>query len=78
MQILLVSSLRKSDDWTLPKGGWESDESAAESASREACMSCPSIHVLSQERQFSLYLLCLDVWPFVIRKVAIIFLRSKE
>ncbi|KAJ3051265.1 hypothetical protein HK097_007750 [Rhizophlyctis rosea] len=33
-KIVLVSS-RKSDSWILPKGGWENDESAEESARRE-------------------------------------------
>jgi len=34
-KIVLISSSRK-DDWILPKGGWEDDESLEQSAVREA------------------------------------------
>jgi hypothetical protein len=37
-QILLVASMSKPNDWTLPKGGWESDEMEEECAKREARM----------------------------------------
>eukprot|EP00128_Syssomonas_multiformis_P002996 Colp12_sorted_trinity150504_noHs@17095 len=35
-QILFVSSRARPNEWILPKGGWENDETAEESAKREA------------------------------------------
>ncbi|RKP23161.1 NUDIX hydrolase domain-like protein, partial [Syncephalis pseudoplumigaleata] len=35
-QIMLVSSRSTPDQWILPKGGWESDETKERSAEREA------------------------------------------
>ncbi|KAJ3172524.1 hypothetical protein HDU88_005852 [Geranomyces variabilis] len=35
-QIVLVTSRKHTIEWLLPKGGWESDETQAESATREA------------------------------------------
>eukprot|EP00123_Amoebidium_parasiticum_P012167 comp21168_c0_seq1/m.28683 comp21168_c0_seq1/g.28683 ORF comp21168_c0_seq1/g.28683 comp21168_c0_seq1/m.28683 type:complete len:148 (-) comp21168_c0_seq1:399-842(-) len=35
-QVLLVSSRNNSGEWTLPKGGWDSDETVEECAGREA------------------------------------------
>ena len=34
-KILLVSSSKYPNEWTLPKGGWETDETATEGAQRE-------------------------------------------
>lgn len=34
--VLLISSSKRADAWVLPKGGWESDETLAECALREA------------------------------------------
>ncbi|KAF0716296.1 Aste57867_2913 [Aphanomyces stellatus] len=34
-QVLLISSSKHKDGWILPKGGWEADETAEESAKRE-------------------------------------------
>lgn len=34
-QVILIGSLQR-DDWILPKGGWEHDETSAEAAVREA------------------------------------------
>ncbi|GAB9474091.1 hypothetical protein Gpo141_00011231 [Globisporangium polare] len=35
-QVLIISSSKHPDEWILPKGGWESDETLAECALREA------------------------------------------
>jgi diphosphoinositol-polyphosphate diphosphatase len=35
-RIMLISSKRYPDEWIIPKGGWESDESRERSAEREA------------------------------------------
>ncbi|TMW58891.1 hypothetical protein Poli38472_007036 [Pythium oligandrum] len=35
-QVLLISSSKHPDEWILPKGGWEDDESIEECAHREA------------------------------------------
>ncbi|KND00061.1 uncharacterized protein SPPG_04404 [Spizellomyces punctatus DAOM BR117] len=35
-QVVLVSSRTRTNEWILPKGGWESDETQEESALREA------------------------------------------
>lgn len=35
-EVLLISSAKHADEWILPKGGWESDESVVECALREA------------------------------------------
>eukprot|EP01134_Creolimax_fragrantissima_P005455 CFRG5455T1 len=35
-KVLLVSSLKRSDEWTLPKGGWDNNESVEVCATREA------------------------------------------
>lgn len=34
-RVVLIRSVKR-DDWILPKGGWESDETAEEAAVREA------------------------------------------
>ena len=33
--VLLVNSVKHADEWTMPKGGWEIDESAPQGAMRE-------------------------------------------
>lgn len=35
-QVLIISSSKHPDEWILPKGGWESDETLVECALREA------------------------------------------
>ncbi|KAJ0393026.1 hypothetical protein P43SY_012113 [Pythium insidiosum] len=35
-RVLLISSSKRPDEWILPKGGWESDETIEECALREA------------------------------------------
>ncbi|DAZ97335.1 TPA: hypothetical protein N0F65_003699 [Lagenidium giganteum] len=35
-EVLLISSSKHPDEWIIPKGGWESDESSEEGAIREA------------------------------------------
>jgi len=36
LEVLLISSAKHADEWILPKGGWDSDESVVECALREA------------------------------------------
>lgn len=36
LEVLVISSAKHTDEWILPKGGWDSDESVVECALREA------------------------------------------